>query len=507
MYNWDQNKARLLAEVLIEKHQDWNRIEILQDFLVSRGLGWKWAAQSEPTSGIPVTDDLLDDLYRFFVKSDPVIALVQLLLPAHLVNWANSIVGDEAFYSEISDRVDMAKTILAAYELPLRPEHALPYSLDTFRDGLVDIKDQLMQYEKDGDVPNGVLRGLVLDGWSEFETLLRLTLIFWKHALEQVYAHDWLRDAIDGALAQRSLGALVERGFKSLKQFLDFGVPQRLVKQRDAAQREQEREIRKQYSETARLRRNVELQRWGEGTRVARQALLADPEYVSGDSEVRSRMMSEFKDRQDKGRIDLERRIADVSRAELEAELRQFEKDCERQRREDEENGKRLIELYQSACHSRLGQLMPFDLEALRHTIDEIGFRNLYAHEDSTALYEKGVSHAIDAIDALLKVGDALVRESMCPSLVIIVGTGRDILGRELALFLAEKDALGREEFRPTRVRWVFKSHDDLRPYKPYYIVSKHHFRDVEPFMVDADTLLIELDQHKSALSLHDSSQ
>lgn len=499
MYLWDQDKARNLAETLYRRLLERQRNENLQDLLVNQGIAWKEVDSSfQAVSQLPSASDVLEDLYWYLVKRDPVSAMTELLRRSDLADWANSLIGDEGFYSETSSRIEMARTILANYEIPLSPAEEVPYSLDAFQRRLAIIKDQLLQYERDGDIPDGTLRGLVLDGWSEFETLLRLTLIFWKHALKREFEHEWLGIAIDSALAQRSLNALVERGFKSLKQFLESGVPKRVADHRNEAQAQQGRKLRQKYDGLERARGKDRLRNWGQDRKHAKQTLVDSQDYIDGDDEARKRFLNKFEDEWKNKKDAIEQEIRKVMRAGIQAELLKVDEERERKRREDAEIGKRILKIYQHACRRRLQQPIPFDLEGLRHMIDKIGFRNLFAHEDSTALETRGVGYAIDAIDSLRRVGDQLVRESTCPSLVVIVGIGRDALGRELVLFTAEKDVVGEQELRPTRIRWMLRSHVSLRPYQQYYIVSKRHFGDVDPFMVDAATILNELNQRRA---------
>lgn len=499
MYLWDQDKARFLAEMLHRKHQEWQRGEHLQEFLVNRGVAWKVGLPAEDTPRLPSASDAIDDLFWFLVKKDPVSAIADLVRPSDLADWANSVIGENGFYSEASDRTEMAKTILAEYGIPLPPPSTLPYSLDAFQQRLGQIRDQLLQYENDGDVPDGTLRGLVLDGWSEFETLLRLTLVFWKHALGQEFEHEWLGVAIDSALAQRSLNALVEHGFRSLGQFSQSGVPERVSNQRIEGQEKQHRELRKRYDAEEHARKKEKLLSWRQDREAAKRTLIDGEEYKKRDDESRRRLLDEFIVDWNIRKDESEQEIREAIRTTLDAELRRVDQEWLRKRDEDAEIGTRLMEIYQNACQRRLKQALPFDLERLRHTIDEIGFRNRYAHEDSVFIQTRGVGHAIDALDALRRVGDQLARENMCPSLVVIVGIGRDVLGRELVLFTAERDVTGEPELRPTRIRWVLRSHADLRPYQPCYIVSKRHFGDVDPFMVDAETVLSALNQHRAA--------
>lgn len=498
MYPWDQDKARYLAEILYRRLLERQRDENLQDLLVSQGVAWKEVdSPFQVDSRLPSASDVVEDLYWYLVQHDPVSAMTELLRRSDLADWANNLIGDEGFYSETSSRMEMAKTILANYEIPLSPAEEAPYSLDAFQRRLTIIKDQLLQYERDGDIPDGTLRGLVLDGWSEFETLLRLTLMFWKHVFRQEFEHEWLGIAIDSALEQRSLNALVERGFKSLEQFLESGVPKRVADRHNEVRAQLGRELKQKYENVERARRRESLRNWGQDRKQAKQTLVESQDYIDGDDGARKRLLADFEHEWNKQKDGIEQDIRKRTRAELEAELLRVDEERERKLSEDAEIGKRLLKIYQHACRRRLQQPLPFDLESLRHMIDEIGFRNLYAHEDPPALETRGVRYAIDAIDALRRVGDQLVRESTCPSLVVIMGIGRDALGRELVLFAAEKDVIGTQGPRPTRVRWVLRSHEGLRPYQQYYIVSKHHFGDVDPFMVEATTILDELNQRR----------
>lgn len=211
-------------------HQRWARTPYLQEFLVTRRLGWQ-SLDDEVRDDFPSASDVREDLYWYFVKSEPRAALLDLLRPQDLVEWVNSCVGEE-YYSETYDRVEMARTILAQYGIPLSPDTEVPYSLDRFRASLLRIKGQLLQYEKDGDIPDGTLRGLGLDGWSELETLLRMTLVFWSHALTEQCDHEWLSVAIDDALKQQSLSRLVDPGFRSIEQFFQTRVPTRILRRR-----------------------------------------------------------------------------------------------------------------------------------------------------------------------------------------------------------------------------------------------------------------------------------
>jgi hypothetical protein len=81
MYLWDQDKARFLAEMLHRKHQEWQRGEHLQEFLVNRGVAWKVGLPAEDTPRLPSASDAIDDLFWFLVKKDPVSAIADLVRP------------------------------------------------------------------------------------------------------------------------------------------------------------------------------------------------------------------------------------------------------------------------------------------------------------------------------------------------------------------------------------------------------------------------------------------
>lgn len=255
--------------------------------------------------------------------------------------------------------------------------------------------------------------------------------------------------------------------------------------------------MRNASEKQAKQKRTETLRNWGREYASAKVILLESQAYIDAAQDEQRRMLENFIAKKEKERTEIEQQFADASQLELVDSLSKIERYWETKHFQDAKLGKRLVDIYQHQCFRRMGMPVPFDTGTLEQVIDRVDSRNIYAHVDSTTLQDLGVGHVIASIDDLLQAGDILERNSICPSLIVIIGVGKDAMGRDLVLFTQEREFLAQETLRPTRVRWMFKAHGDLRPYKPYYIISNQYFGAVDPFMVDAQIILSNLHEHK----------
>lgn len=483
MFDWQIDFSKKLAETIVQ-HIDQ---KYLRTFLSERGIGWEVTSDRDDGSTTVLENtDLVADLHHYMVRSNVTRAVQDILRKEDLVTLAN-IATEEAYeYSLHSDPEEMLNTILTTNGLALTYLPGSLPSLGQYRFHINRIKDQLMQYGKDTDIPDGTLRGLSLDGWSYLELLLALTVFFLAEVLDEYdgFRTSGLQSIIARTLSLPGLGSLIRQGLKEINTYVTSG---------DSPQCEKER-YEPEEREKERIRADVELQRKKEEHNFIKlywkrrkEAETRVRETTSSEalSDALKNLEKEWEEKRSESLDYFKEKASQTATAEL-ATFNIVGLD---RRRRDKEIAGRNSKVFQGLLSLKLNRNFLFDESHLNQVAELTFHRNIYAHRDVTQLEALGINNVLASINALSTVVDLLDSYTLCPDLIVIVGVGRDVYGREIVYYVRDRDLDPTKPIRPTTMRWMFKPHTHAMPFRPYYLLSHQHYGAYDPFMVDALTI------------------